>query len=312
MANTGWYIVGLMYLGHEALKRRVVIVYNPRSSRAGQVERRVLARLPEATRYEVLDTDVDDNAGRLAKVLRDGDLVLTAGGDATAVIGLNGAMLSGRDVAFAALPYGNFNDTAHGLGLRKLEDVLAGEERRAWALQCLVDGEHYRYGLCYFTLGMFAEATEIFDNPKYRKKLRSGKRSVWYSVKILAEWWVKNRRREFLPDAYKINGREVRRTTDYAALNSCRMARLMKSRRWFLEKKFKAQTGRLSSLLGLARLMVPSVLWGMSGRVTGRDALEFAEEVEVMVQGEGEYRRVKCKRVEIRKAEKWVKVIMRK
>ena len=291
--------------------KRVVVVYNPRSSQARLVEEEVVGKLPEAERYEVFDTDVDDNAAKLAKVLRDGDLVMTAGGDATATIGLNGILLSGKDATFAALPYGNFNDTARGLGLRKLEDVFGGKAEKAWALECLADGVHYRYGLCYFTVGMFAEATEIFDHPKYRKKLRV-KPSLVFSVRILANWWLKNRKKRFLPAKFLFNGREVREMTDYVALNSRSMAKAMRGERWFLEREFRSKVGRLASFAGLAQIMVPSVVAKMPGKESRGDVLEFGKPAEVMVQAEGEYKRMKVEKIEIRKVEKWTKVIIGK
>ena len=291
--------------------KRIVVVHNPRSSQARRVREEVIEKLPGAEMYEVVDTDVDDNAGRLAKVLEDGDLVVSAGGDATATIGLNGAMLAGKDVSFAALPYGNFNDSARGLGLKKLEDALNGETKKAWALECLIDGEHYRYGLCYFTAGMFAEATEIFDDPRYRKKLRE-KPSLVFSIRILAEWWRGNRKKRFLPAKFLMNGQEVRGMTDYVALNSRSMAKAMRGKRWFLTHEFRSKVGRLSNFFGLSRMVGPSVVARVPGKESKGDVLEFESQAEVMIQGEGEYKRIKVKKIEVRKAERWIRVVLAK
>ncbi len=295
--------------------KRIVVVYNPRSSHAGEVEREVLRKLDETARYEVADTDVDDNAKKLAKVIRDGDLVISAGGDATAVIGINGVMLSEKDATFAALPYGNFNDTARGLGWKRgrwsIEEVLRGETKKAWPLEMLIDGEHWRYDLAYFTVGMFAEATEIFDNPKYRVKLRTGRKSMVFSWGILVKWWMMNRRRRFLPKEYVVDGVELKNTTDYVALNSTSMARVMRGKRWFLGQNFLRKVGELSGIFGLAGMMVPSVLRIVPGEEVSQSVVEFGEPKEVMVQGGGEYKRIKLKKFEVRK-EKCLKVLMRK
>ena len=48
-------------------------------------------------RYEVQPTHVDDNAEKLASCLLDGDIILVVGGDGTASIGVNGAILSGEE-----------------------------------------------------------------------------------------------------------------------------------------------------------------------------------------------------------------------
>ena len=71
--------------------KRLLIIYNPRSSRFKDVEKEVLAKIRDLRgymvgKYEILPTDVDDNAAKLAKFIRDDDLIIAAGGDATAVV----------------------------------------------------------------------------------------------------------------------------------------------------------------------------------------------------------------------------------
>ena len=81
--------------------KRLFIVYNPRSSRFLDVKKEVLDKTKNLKgymvgKYEVEPTDVDENAKNLAKILKDGDLVLSAGGDATASISANGILRSRR------------------------------------------------------------------------------------------------------------------------------------------------------------------------------------------------------------------------
>ena len=110
-------------------RRRLVIVFNPRSSHYRQVKRDVLSKTTQLEgwmvgKFEVADTDVDDNAKRLAKVLLDDDLVVAAGGDGTANIAINGIMLSkAQRVRIGVLGYGNFNDTARTFGIRSLSKL---------------------------------------------------------------------------------------------------------------------------------------------------------------------------------------------
>ena len=89
-------------------KDRIVVVYNPRSSKAVRVEREVLDKLKDDGRdfdaYKVRKTSVNDNAKRLANFLQHGDIIIVAGGDGTATIGLNGVALSKKKVKLAVLP----------------------------------------------------------------------------------------------------------------------------------------------------------------------------------------------------------------
>lgn len=110
---------------------KLIIICNPRSSHYVDVQREVLAPARRLKgwlvgKYELKPTDVDDNAKELAKLLDDGDLAVAVGGDGTAAVVVNGIMQSGKDVTFAALGYGNFNDVARMLGA-KLPVEYGGE-----------------------------------------------------------------------------------------------------------------------------------------------------------------------------------------
>ena len=109
--------------------QRLILVYNPRSSRYVDVEREVISRLHHLKgytigKYEVKPTNLDDNITKLSKLLKNGDFVLSAGGDATGIIASNGILKSGKDATLAVLPYGNFNDLARTLGTMKFDDVF--------------------------------------------------------------------------------------------------------------------------------------------------------------------------------------------
>ena len=113
---------------------RIFIVYNPRSSRFFDVKKGVLSRQKEFKgfclgKYEVEPTDVDRNADKFAKVLKDGDFVIVAGGDATGVIASNAILKSGKDVSLAVLPYGNFNDLSRTLGTKSMDDIFGAGGR---------------------------------------------------------------------------------------------------------------------------------------------------------------------------------------
>lgn len=299
--------------------KRVLVVYNPRSSKYKKVQEEVVEELLQRQglmvgKYEVLDTNVDDNAKKFAKLVRDDDLVIAAGGDATAAIAANGILNAGKDARLAVLPYGNFNDLARTLGTRNLAEVFDGKIKKMWPLEIVVDGRHFRYATCYVTIGMTAEAVELFDDEKVRKDLQKGYKSSWKSYVKLASWYFRNRRKKAFLPKFKLNGELMdERTTDYAAVNGRSMARVMKGADWFLEpKNFQSGTDRLANFWRLFKLMTKSILVRTPGDKTSGDILEFVESATVELQAEGEYKVFEgVKKIEVRKAIKCLKVVVR-
>lgn len=307
--------------------KRVMVVYNPRSSQFGRVREEVLSEANKLKgwmvgKFEVLDTDVDHNASRLAKVLNDGDLVVAAGGDGTATIAMNGIMTSkAEDVKFGVLGYGNFNDMARTFGTKSMEEIIMiaegkgeGKIKEAWGLECFVNDRHYRWGMCYFTIGLFAEACAVFDQKDNRRQLRTGKKSLFYSIWLLAKWYMKNRKKHFLPNftlERKEDQRECKDMTDYVAMNGTSMARVMKGKKWLFEKEsFSGVARSLRSLWKLGKLMAPSIFTKVPGKETNGDILDFNREGTVMIQAEGEYTKIRgVKKIEIRKAQRSIKVV---
>ena len=299
--------------------KRLILIYNPRSSRYLDVKKDVLSKVADLKscmvgKYEVKKTSIDENVKDLAKVLDDGDLVVAAGGDATGVIAVNGIMKSGKDVTLAVLPYGNFNDLARTLGTRNFEDVLRGktETKKLYPLEIIVDGEFWRHASCYVTMGMTAEAVKLYDSPAMRKQLKAKFGRAVGSYTGLAGWYFKNRRKKrFLPE-FALNGvPQDRRTSDYAAVNGRSMARVMKGGDdWTEPKRFRSETDRLTSFWRLLKLMSKSILVRVPGKETTGDVLEFVQPGRVEIQAEGESRVFEgVSKIEIRKAGKWLKVI---
>ena len=111
--------------------QRIIIIYNPHSSRFSDVKKEVLDLAKHLKgymvgKYEVEKTNLDANIAKLSKLIKDKDIIISAGGDATGVIASNGILKSGKDATLAVLPYGNFNDLSHTLGTSKLEDIIFG------------------------------------------------------------------------------------------------------------------------------------------------------------------------------------------
>lgn len=300
------------------MMKRLFIVYNPRSSRYLDVKTEVLEPVKRLQgyivgKYEVEKTDVDQNAAKFSQFLKDGDMVLAAGGDATAVIAVNAIMMSGKDVRLAVLPYGNFNDLARTLGTKSFDDIFKKDvkEQKFYPLEIIVDGEHFRYATCYVTMGMTAEAVKLYDKPKMRKKLRTRVGRAVGSYTELAWWYFKNRHKKIFIPEFRLNGElQHKKTSDYAAVNGRSMARVMKGGDDYLKPEiFRSETDRLTSFWRLFRLMFKSIFFRVPGEETKGDVLEFLESARVEIQAEGESQVFEgIKKIEIRKAEKCLKV----
>ena len=325
--------------------KRIIIVYNPRSSRYADVRSEVLDKIHEQKgiivgKYEVAPTNLDDNISKLSKLLKDDDLVISAGGDATGIIASNAILTTDKDVTLAVLPYGNFNDLSRTLGTKTLEDVFcaggrnsffegpktwpSGPERpekkgfgqaphkKYYPLEIYVDGKFFRYATCYVTIGMTAEAVQIYDSPKMRAKLKKGFGRKISSYTNLAGWYFKNRHKHVFIPEFSLNGKPQHlKTTDYAAVNGRSMARVMKGGDDYRDSKFfRHETDRLASFYRLTKLMLRSVLSRIPGEKTSGDVLEFKSPSTVTLQAEGESIKLEnIKRIEIRKSAKCLKVI---
>ncbi len=297
--------------------QRLIIVYNPRSSKFGQVEKDVLSKARALKgfvigKYEIKPIGVDKNAAALAKILRDGDIVVSAGGDGTSTVTFNAIMAFSGNVKYGVLGYGNFNDLAKTFRTKSLEQILETKPVKVWPLEAIVDGKRWRYAIGYITMGLFAEATEVFDEKKTRKKLQGGKKTPVFSWKVLAKWYFKNKNTKVFMPKFKLNGKIMsKKVTDYVAINGRSMAGVMKGRDWYLDKKvFQSETAKLGSFLKLFLLMAKSILYKVPGKEVKEDMLEFLEPGVVEIQAEGEYVKLKnVKKIEVRKAEKCLNIV---
>ena len=302
---------------------RLILIYNPNSSNYRRVKKDILDRKSEIfkdyklSEYTIKKIGFGSNVKNLKKEIKDGDLCLALGGDATAAITANAILESGKDTTLAVLPYGNFNDLARTIGTMKLSDFGRRVTNNAflknlYPLEIYVDGKFWRYATCYVTIGMTAEAVELFDEPKFRKYMKKGHKSSWHSYIALAKWYFKNRHSKiFLPE-FTINGKKtVKKASDYAALSGKSMCRVMKGRYdWQKPKIFRSKALKTISFPRLFILMARSILFRTPGDNTTGDILEFRSPATVELQAEGEYQIFEnIKTIEIKKGEKCLKVI---
>ena len=264
---------------------RVVLVLNPRSSQAKNVEREVLYPINQyifvnrktsnvtILKFEVLPTDVDDNAERLASILKDEDIMLTIGGDGTATIGVNAAFLSRKRILYYTIPYGNFNDIAR--------TTRRAKGKKVFALEARINDEHFRFAMCYFTVGMLAKSTEIFDEKRIRERLRKRKKNLLFSLFELFKWFIGNRRQKFIPEfKYKINselneGLECDRASDIVVLNGVSMARVLRGGDYFKRKTFLLRISRMQDFFRIGWFMIIGILWKVTGKTVNSTILYF-------------------------------------
>ena len=289
-------------------------------------------------KYEVEKTNLEANIAKLSKIIKDDDLVISAGGDATGIIASNGILKSDKDATLAVLPYGNFNDLSHTLGTNKLEDIItwtgglaggtpaahsrqastvgetarSGPVQKLYPLEIIVDGKLFRYATCYVTIGMMAESVKIYDQPTMRKKLKKSFGRKISSYTDLAGWYFKYRhKKQFLPD-FKLNGElQPKNTSDYAAINGHFLARVLKSTPYYQNPHiFLHETDRLTNFWRLAKLITKSIFFRIANTETAYDKIEFLEPATIELQAEGEYQAFKdIKKIEIKKGDKFIKVI---
>ena len=314
---------------------RLILVLNPRSSQYAAVTREILEPARKLKGWTVgkfeLDLgDVDENAARLAGILQDGDLVVAAGGDGTASVAVNGVMMAeeGRSgvgegarkrVTLAALGYGNFNDTARMLGVKRregLEEVVArfaqGQTTEFYPLEALVNGKHWRYAAAYVTVGMLAASTAVFDTEPVRWKLREGKPRLIFSLWSLVKWYARHHRQDWLPEGYRNGEAWAARTTDYVAVNGKSVAQVMRGGKWYLDpQEFQGGVMRLGSFWRVGWMMLTSIFRRVPGETTRGDRLDFVEPSSVVMQAEGEHEKLTgVERIEVRKAQRGIRVVM--
>lgn len=307
--------------------KRIILAYNPRSSKHARIDAEVVRPVQKLKgyvigKYEIKAAPVDENVAELSKILEDGDFLIAAGGDGTATVGLNAIVRSKKDVTLGVLGYGNFNDFSRMVGARNVEQIIANFEKEKvqelHPLQAKVDGKIWRYAACYFTIGMFAESTEIFDAPVMRKTLRSGKKSLFYSVIQLAKWYFKNRKKDFLSGDVRMNDvrmnglRSNKNISDILFVNGKTVAKVMKGGKyWQNPQEFFVSFGRLKNFFRLCNFMLKSMVGRMPGHVETREVkIDFGEMVEFEIQAEGEYTRVRAKELIVSKLERGVKVVV--
>lgn len=307
--------------------KKLFLVYNPRSSHYAKVREDVLEPVRQLKgwmvgKYEIKSTSFDDNVEKLSNLLTDDALVIIAGGDGTATMAMNAILVSAKDVVCTVLGYGNFNDVATMLQTdalegseNKVQNIIqkyeAQQIEKLYPLDVKVDGEHWRYAPAYMSVGMLAEATKIMETPEVRNKLNTGKKGAGFSLRMAVKWYLKNRKKIFVPEG-RLNGQDFgRKVTDYLAVNSPTVAGIMKGGDWWQDtEQFGNTVQELGRFGKMVKFGLTSVRKKIPLEVVRSGVVQFAEPGDLEIQTEGEFAHLeKVQEIEVRKDESFLKVI---
>src|SRR5882672_5841653 len=188
------------------IKERIVVVRNPVSSHASDVQRMVMSPLVDHfPRHQVTElwtpsADWGETVDAIAEALQPGDTALVAAGDGTGSAAVNAyiqANIEGVKLGF--LPYGNFHDMASTFTdraaqknpVRLLQSQTGHVE--AYPIDVRKNGEHLRYSVLYATLGWTATVASHFDQPGVRRGLQSGRANLAASLVDITKMYFKTR-----------------------------------------------------------------------------------------------------------------------
>ena len=284
-------------------RTRVILFCNRKSTGYKRVEKEVVTTLREFIlqqkgitflRFDVESPTLEENAKRLANLIGDGDVVLVAGGDGTAGIGVNGIMQSGKDAKFYVIPYGNFNDI--------IQILRSNSGKKVFPIEALIDGKHFRYALAYFTVGMMAESTKIFDDEKVRRKLRKSKFNLIFSLKTLLMWFFVNRKKDYIT----IDGQKY---SDILVVNGKNVARLMKGGEYYLGETFLYTEQRLNNFFAMVFFMLQAMFSGIPGKKLKNKRICFEEKQRIFIQSEGEYKDLVVQEISFLKGKKSIEIL---
>ena len=312
------------------MKSRLIIVINPRSSGFSFISKKILKPVyasslseGEIITFEIQPTNPLDNAQKMAKILKNGDKILVAGGDGTAHIASNAVAFSGKKVQIKYTGFGNFNDYACSFSANTPQAAVRALEKGETVsvlrpLEIFINGEFYRYAPLYATCGLTAEATEIFDLPKIRNRLKKIKNRNLRHLLSLAEaakFYFKNRKKHILKIAkIETNGEvfEIRdKITDVAFMNGPRMARVMRSK---INKTDSENFGFTAMNSGDFRANIPFLVKGIFGHIplkrVKNTKIEFKKPSKIALQIEGEvYRILDVETLEVKLSKNKIEVL---
>lgn len=303
--------------------RRLVIAYNPHSSRAAEVQSSVFDRLSAAGyHYDTIvvhQASLEDNVARLAPHIQSGDLILSAGGDGSAHAIFHTVMAANRpDVTLGFLAFGNFNDIPHTFNTQaSLRDPVVflneAKPETVWPLEVTVDSRPLRNALLYVTIGWTARAASRFDDPRFRNKIKNARARLVESVWRLGWYYLRTRRLSLLP-SFRYNDVSHKKTSDLIFANGPTVARLFRSnKRYYREEVFLYRKLDVRRLITNIPFLVSSLMGRMKGDEVTEAIVNFDMPSQVPIQCDGEVSILEeCTRIQVKKAARSLTILVTK
>lgn len=275
---------------------RVVVVHNPYSTRAEKALSGVFNRLDEAgveyTTHTTQHADTEANIADMRDVIRNGDTILSVGGDGTSMQVANAVLREGHsDTSIGLLGYGNFRDLGKESDPLKLFDPTA-QIIDSHPMTITMNGEYLRDAPGYMTLGFTALAANKFGSTESRERL-SGRPEWAKLITSIGQLGVDyfQMRNNKLPAFHTSESLIVQTAvTDILAINSVQAGRIIRSATDYARgDTFGFRTNNVSSILP----NIPFGLQALAGHApaTQMNALKiyFEQPSTVPFQTEGEY-----------------------
>jgi hypothetical protein len=273
---------------------RLVVVLNPNSTRAKRVQSGVLDRLNDSGHtHDTLITkypDTEANIDTMLEFFRNGDTILTAAGDGTAMQAMNAVLRTNlENTRIGPLGYGNFQD----IGREQDPLKLLSTEPIAWNPMTLkVNGDYFRHAPAYATFGLTALAASKFGGQSSRNHMRHtpDKLRLLSSIGQLGIDYFALRRHKLPPFTTNLNNKQQNIATDIFAINSPRAGRIIR-----LEEDYSASNDFGFHISDLSRIW-PNVPFGIQAS-TGHAPttpmqeliIRFEEPSTIPLQTEGEF-----------------------
>lgn len=281
---------------HQNRHERIVVVHNPHSTRANKVQSNVLDRLDsQGIRYVSHTTqhpDAEANIADMQAAFRDGDTVLSVGGDGTSMQAVNGILRNKHhETTLGILGYGNFRDLGKEQDPLKLLDSSA-EVSTLKPLTIEVNDTYLRDAPGYMSLGFTALIANQFGAKNSRERLKALPEWAKFMASIgqVGLDYLALRNQKIPAFHTNLSPTVENSATDLFALNSPQVGRIIRSATDYgQESYFGFRTNDVSSILPNIPFGLKALAGHTPAEAVERLTVHFETPSNVALQTEGEF-----------------------